>query len=195
MTEPSDHAGQLYEEIRATPNKIDLPMISHHTGVDQGVLREVKSHLFRSQHDVPLGPGRMKRGLFEPREDIASLWLRAQSGGMSGQDLRLFKNLMAHEYVESSLMKNGLPYLHAHEHLYSPISDEPGAELYHEFPKSLHDAGAHELAPHDTNGGFRHWRALGVEPPTVELKPDLSNIDEVVKNVRQSLRAKGLNLK
>ncbi|MGW0737018.1 hypothetical protein [Streptomyces sp. NPDC002851] len=197
VTEPSERAGRIYEEIRATPNKADLPEISRNTGVDEAVLRQVKSHLFRSQHDVPLGPGEVKRGLFEPRDDIADLWQGAHKGSLSPDEVRQFKHLLAHEYIESRLMKAGLPYAYDHPHLYSPVHDNGVFKGYQrDFPQDVRDAGAHELSPNDTAGGFKHWeRRLGLKPPALELANDLSNLDDMVKAVVQELRSKGLDLK
>ncbi|MFJ5291049.1 hypothetical protein [Streptomyces sp. NPDC088348] len=193
VTTPSEHAGQIYEGIRATPNKIDLPVISAHTGVNESVLRQVKSHLFRSQHEVAVGPGTARRGLFEPRDDVAELWQDARAGSLAPDRLREFKSLLAHEYIESQLMKSGLPYIHDHPSLYALEDD---GTYIKQFPRKLEHAGAHDLAPHPVEGHFNHWkRALGLEPPAVVLSEDLSNIDDVVKAAVQELRSKGLNLK
>ncbi|MER7671085.1 hypothetical protein ABTY61_21840 [Kitasatospora sp. NPDC096128] len=80
VSQPSEFAGKAYEQIRATDNKVDLPKIAKTTGVDENVLRQVKAHLFRSQHEVATGPLETKKGLFTPRDDIAQNWLDAQAG-------------------------------------------------------------------------------------------------------------------
>ncbi|MDB1086310.1 hypothetical protein PJ985_01820 [Streptomyces sp. ACA25] len=192
VDEPSQYAGQFYEKVRATPNKVDLPEISRHTGVDESVLRQVKSHLFRSQHEVAVGPGETRRGLFTPRDDIADLWRDAQAGKLDPARLQEFRSLMAHEYIESRLMESGLPYVDEHPSLYR--LDEDGT-YSRQFPRTLDHIGAHELAPHSVEGHFNHWkRALGIDPPAVALADDLSNIGDVMKAVMQQLRAEGLNL-
>ncbi|MFC5719559.1 hypothetical protein ACFP1Z_05120 [Streptomyces gamaensis] len=192
VTQPSEYAGRIYEQVRATPNKIDLPVIAKNTGIDEGVLRQVKSHLFRSQHDVPVGPGEVKRGLFEPRDDIADLWQDAHAGTLDAARTHEFRSLMAHEYIESRLMKAGLPYTREHPSLY--MLDEDGT-FSRRFPQDVRLAGAHELAPHSVEGHFNHWkRAFRTEPPGTKLAEDLSNIDEVVKDIVQKLRSKGLEL-
>lgn len=66
VAEPSEFAGKAYEQIRATDNKVDLPKIAKTTGVDETVLRQIKAHLFRSQHEVATGPLTTKKGLFTP---------------------------------------------------------------------------------------------------------------------------------
>ncbi|WP_405613836.1 hypothetical protein [Streptomyces sp. NBC_00076] len=186
-------AAEMYENIRATDNKVELPEISRHTGVDESVLRQVKSHLFRAQHEVAIGPDTMKKGLFTPRKDIGELWFAAREGKLGEEGIQQFKNLMAHEYVESSLMKSGLPYIREYDHLWE-LDPSDGKYYRPQFPQDVRDAGAHDLAPNDKIGGFRHWRSLGMEPPKVELANDLSNIGDVVKAIHQQLRLKGMDL-
>ncbi|MFJ8473078.1 hypothetical protein [Kitasatospora sp. NPDC094011] len=187
VSQPSESAGKAYEQIRATDNKVDLPKIARTTGVDENVLRQIKAHLFRSQHEVATGPLETKKGLFTPRDDIAQNWLDAQAGTIKPKNLEQFKALLAHEYVESELMKGGLPYISEHPDVW----DETG---WKQFPKSVDKAGAHDLAPHSDEGHFRHWRTLGLEPPS-DLAGDLSNIDSVVSEIKQQLRANGVKVK
>ncbi|MFC4331612.1 pentapeptide repeat-containing protein [Streptomyces andamanensis] len=186
-------AAEMYEHIRSTENRVELPAISKNTGVDESVLRQVKSHLFRSQHEVAIGPGTTKKGLFTPRRDIGELWFAAREGKLSEEGVQQFKHLMAHEYVESSLMKSGLPYIREYDHLWE-LDPSDGKYYRPQFPQDVRDAGAHDLAPNDKIGGFRHWRSLGMEHPGVVLADDLSNLDDVVKAIHQQLRSKGLEL-
>ncbi|MEO3751586.1 hypothetical protein [Streptomyces sp. B6B3] len=191
VDEPSESAGRAYEDIRATPNRVDLPEISRNTGIDESVLRQVKSHLFRSQHDVPVGPGETRRGLFTPDDHIADLWQGARAGTLDAGELARFRSLMAHEYFESELMRAGLPYTSDHPSLWE--LDETDGTYTREFPTSLDQAGAHDLAPHYHEGHFNHWkRAFGIEPPSVRLADDLSNIDDVVNAAIQELRSRGV---
>ncbi|WP_405716711.1 MULTISPECIES: hypothetical protein [unclassified Streptomyces] len=187
-------AAEMYENIRSTDNKVELPAISRSTGVDESVLRQVKSHLFRSQHEVAIGPDTFKKGLFTPRIDIGEMWFAAREGKLSEEGVQQFKHLMAHEYVESRLMKSGLPYIREYDHLWE-LDPSDGKYYRPKFPQDITDAGAHDLAPNDKIGGFRHWRSLGMEPPKVQLADDLSNVDDVVKAIHQELRLKGLDLK
>ncbi|SFY17280.1 hypothetical protein [Streptomyces atratus] len=191
--QPSDYAAGIYEQLRATPNHVDLPEMARNTGVDESVLREVKSHMIRSQHDVVVQPGDVRRGLFTPRDDIAAMWDGARKGTLSEAKIAEFKNLMTHEYVESQLMKSGLPYLHDQTGLWR--LDEDGT-YSRRSPKSLSAAGAHDLSPNPVRGGFGGaWQRLGLKHPKVTLADDLSNIDDLVKGIFQELRAKGLDLK
>ncbi|WP_455711732.1 hypothetical protein [Streptomyces avermitilis] len=187
-------AADMYENIRSTDNRVELPAISRSTGVDESVLRQVKSHLFRAQHEVAIGPDTFKKGLFTPRKDIGELWFAAREGKLSEEGVQQFKHLMAHEYVESRLMKSGLPYIREYDHLWE-LDPSDGKYYRPQFPQDIADAGAHDMAPNDKIGGFRHWRSLGMEPPKVELASDLSNIDDVVKAIHQELRLKGMDLK
>ncbi|MDX3818468.1 hypothetical protein PV691_24980, partial [Streptomyces sp. AK08-01A] len=190
---PSDYAAGVYESLRATPNHIDVPQMSKHTGVDESVLRQVKSHMIRSQHDVIVQPGEWKRGRFTPRDDIADLWDGARKGTLDAGQIKEFKHLMTHEYVESQLMKAGLPYLYDETGLWRK---DPDGTFGRNSPKSLSAAGAHDLAPNPARGGFgTAWQKLGLRHPKTVLAEDLSNIDSFVNDVVQELRAKGLNLK
>ncbi|MCX4745568.1 hypothetical protein OG455_08530 [Kitasatospora sp. NBC_01287] len=189
VDEPSDFAGKAYEAIRATPNKDDLPKISANTGVDESVLRQVKAHLFRSQHEVAVGPGEVRTGLFTPRDDIARLWQGATDGTLTKADASEFKALMTHEYVESELMKAGLPYVSDDPAVWDP---EDNSKL---FPKDVRQAGAHDLSPHPVEGHWRGWRSMGLTPPDIPLNDDLSNLGILTKSVKQALRQEGLELK
>ncbi|WP_406428846.1 hypothetical protein [Streptomyces sp. NBC_01589] len=193
VEKPSDYAAGVYESLRSTPNHIDVPQMSRHTGVDESVLRQVKSHMIRSQHDVIVQPGEWKRGRFTPRDDIADLWDGARKGTLDADQIKEFKHLMTHEYVESRLMKAGLPYLYDETGLWRK---DPDGTFGRNSPKSLSAAGAHDLAPNPARGGFgTAWQKLGLRHPKTVLAEDLSNIDSFVNDVVQELRAKGLNLK
>ncbi|MGW1146017.1 hypothetical protein ACWD6I_13350 [Streptomyces sp. NPDC002454] len=186
-------AGQMYETIRSTNNRVDLPEISRHTGVPEGVLREVKSHMFRSQHELAVGPGQFSRGLFTPRLDVAQLWIGAQRGLLDEDRLAKFRYLMAHEFVESRLMKEGIPYVRDSPEVWQ--LDEADSSYYRTFPDRPENAGAHDLAPNDKKGGFAHWRKIGLKEPNVAMNPDLSNLDDIVKEIRKELRVKGILLR
>ncbi|MGW8848057.1 hypothetical protein ACWGNE_09750 [Streptomyces xiamenensis] len=187
---PTESAARAYEEIRGTPNKVDLPAISQNTGIDEAVLRQVKSHLFRSQHDIAIGPGEFQRGPFTPRDDIAEMWNAARDGNISPAQLREFKFLMAHEYIESRLMESGMPYI---SHNPGAGWSEDGKRIPFHDPKLL---GAHEMAPNPVNGNFRSWgRIFGEEHAHMEIAADLSNVDAIVKTAKTLLNLKGWNLK
>ncbi|MEE1930958.1 protein phosphatase [Streptomyces sp. TRM 70351] len=189
VDEPSESAGAAYEAIRSTPNRLDLPQIAKETGIKESVLREVKSHLFRSRHEIAIGPGEVKKGLFTPRDDIAAQWEAAKRGDLDEGVLMQFRSLMAHEYVESQLMKSGMPYVSSDPAVWNTRGG------YREFPDDLRYAGAHDVAPNDKTMGWKHWeRRLGMHPPPFGIASDLSNLDDVVRHVKRELKRKGIDV-
>ncbi|MEV3989885.1 hypothetical protein AB0J57_13375 [Streptomyces sp. NPDC049837] len=194
VEEPSAYAASVYDSLRGTPNHVDVPVMARNTGLNESVIRQVKTHMMRQLHDVVVRPGEWKRGLFTPRDDIAALWDGARKGTLDADQIREFRNLMTHEYVESRLMKGGLPYLHDQTGLWR--YGEDGDFQGRRSPKSLSAAGAHDLAPNPVRGGFgTQWQKLGLKHPKTVLADDLSNIDDFVKDIVQELRAKGVNVK
>ncbi|WP_327701771.1 hypothetical protein OG530_07420 [Streptomyces decoyicus] len=194
VEKPSDYAAGVYESLRATPNHVDVPVMARNTGIDEAVIRQVKTHMIKEQHDVVIRPGESKRGLFTPRDDLAELWDGARKGTLDADQIVEFRHLMTHEYVESRLMKGGLPYVYDETGLWR-WGDE-GEFEGRRSPKSLSAAGAHDLAPNPARGGFgRQWQKLGLRHPKTDLAADLSNIDDFVKDIVKELRAKGVDLK
>jgi hypothetical protein len=171
------HDARIYEQIRNNPD--DTARIAENTGIPQSKLDQVKDHVFHREHDLPVGPGQTQRGNFSPDSDIADLWPKAEAGTLTPAEAQRFHRLMAHEYVESSLMGRGMPYRSA----------DPGAwdDILGNRPTPQHH-GAHDLAPHTdpTRDPFGHWaRALGRDHPGVtEIAPDLSNLDDVIRRIR-----------
>jgi hypothetical protein len=87
--------------------------------------------------------------------------------------------LVAHEYVEGRLMEAGMPYRSPHPGAWNP---DGSANFNGEH------FGAHDVAPNaNNNASLRHWRALGLEPPSTPLADDLSNLDEVVEAAKRGL--------
>ncbi|MEV4431736.1 hypothetical protein [Streptomyces sp. NPDC049585] len=190
-------AAKYYEHVRGTPNSYDLPRISEHTGIDQSVLTKVKTHLFRAQHEVATGPGaeNVKRGAFTPYPHIVELWKGATEGTLSKAQKTRFRQLMAHEYVESQLMKAGMPYISPNPGAWVP-DGAGGWDKARMTPGSVLDFGAHEVAPKEIGGGLKHWkRSLGLKIPSITIARDLSNLDDIVKSAKEQLNKKGWNLK
>ncbi|WP_298914724.1 hypothetical protein [uncultured Nostoc sp.] len=75
---------------------------------------------------------------FEADPTISQLWVKAGNQELHGNELAAFKRIVAHEYVELALMKNGLPY-----------------------KGTPQNPGAHELAPHAdyVKPPFAHWKS------------------------------------
>ena len=173
---PTQKAADAYAAIRA--NTGDVASIAGNTGIDEGIVSQVKNHLFMNEHDIPTGPHQIERGNFTADEHLADLWSKADQGTLSTADADEFRSLMSHEYVESRLMESGMPYRSA-----DPESwDEDGDILFN--PKHF---GAHEAAPHSVTGSTRHWSALGLTPPQEPVASDLSNIDSIVDAARRGL--------
>ncbi|MGW2404482.1 hypothetical protein ACWCXK_08140 [Streptomyces sp. NPDC001739] len=194
VEQPSEYAAGVYDSLRATPNHVDVPAMARNTGLNESVIRQVKTHMIKQMHDVVIRPGEWRRGLFTPRDDLAVLWDGARKGTLDADQITEFRNLMTHEYVESRLMKGGLPYLYDETGLWR-WGDDGGFEG-RRSPKSLSAAGAHDLAPNPARGGFgTQWQKLGLRHPQTDLAADLSNIDDFVKDIVQELRAKGVHLK
>ena len=100
-----------YAGIRA--NAGDVPRIAGNTGntgISPDIIAQVKNHLFLTEHDVPIGPGRITHGYFTASERVARLWTKATSGTLSSREPDDFRSLISHEYVESRLMESGMPY-------------------------------------------------------------------------------------
>ncbi|MFF3395408.1 hypothetical protein ACFYW1_31310, partial [Streptomyces sp. NPDC002669] len=195
VDEPSPHAGRVYDEIRATPDSVDIPAISGNTGIDPSVLQRVKTHLFRTEHVVVVEKGMAREGLFTPRDDIGDLWQAAGQRSLDADEALKLQRLIAHEYMESHLMEAGLPYVFDNANSWEVDMVNGVADgHYRAWPESWADAGAHELTVSERRGGFAQWEGLGLDAPKIELATDLSNIDEVMEAAFQELRSKGLDL-
>ncbi|MFG2842798.1 hypothetical protein ACGF12_06430 [Kitasatospora sp. NPDC048296] len=161
-----------YEQIRAMTD--DVPRIAENLEIDENIVAKAKEHLFLTKHKVQFGPGKAVDGeYFSAHSSLATYWLRARNWNVSESTAGIVRGIIAHEYVESLLMKAGLPYR----------SEDPSAWVddYKPLPGNV---GAHELAPesgssfdHTLDGTLKHWRGLGIEPPDVPIAKNLSNID------------------
>ncbi|GGQ44571.1 WXG100 family type VII secretion target [Couchioplanes azureus] len=168
----SPRAAEVYRRARDSTDA--APRIAGNTGIRSDVIGRVQQHLFRTEHDVQLGPNQTARGYFTPLDEIADLWTAAENGTLDADGLHRFRRLVAHEYVESRLMEAGLPYRSANPDAY--------ADDYY-WPSPEHH-GAHDLAPiaGAAGGPFDHWpRRLGRDVPDVEIADDLSNLDDIVE--------------
>jgi len=168
----SPEAEAAYAAIRA--NTGDVSRIAGNTGISADIIAQVKNHLFLTEHDVPVGPGQIAHGYFTAREDIGSLWNKAEEGTLDSSEQDDFRSLMSHEYVESRLMDGGMPYRSA-----APEAWDDGAQLFNPQYFGAHEV-AHEVAPVAEDGSLRQWPALGLTPPETPIASDLSNLTEVV---------------
>jgi len=168
--DPAD--ARVYERIREAAG--DTGRIADNTGIPKSRLDQIKEHVFHREHEVPVGPGQTTRGNFSPDSDIADLWPKATNGTLSPEEAERFRRLMAHEYVESRLMEQGLPYRSSHPRAYdADLVNRPTAQHH----------GAHDLAPHAdaSRDAFGHWDWLGRDHPGIDIAPDLSNLDDIVE--------------
>ncbi|MGW6197281.1 hypothetical protein ACWF0M_14155 [Kribbella sp. NPDC055110] len=169
-----------YRRIRETD---DLDALAENSGLPRDVIDEAKQHLFQREHDVAVGPGDVRHGYFTPNAVYGDLWERVASGvDVTDENRVQFWSLLAHEYVESKLMEAGLPYL----------SSEPGAWSEDGWPEVL--AGypsAHNTAPLSTQSQvkdlLRHWAKLDLPTDDLQVAPDLSNLDNVVRVAKERL--------
>lgn len=187
-------SGARYVDEISTPEEIaaydaiaaragDVEAIARNTGIDPAVVERVREHLFIEEHEIALGPDRTARGNFSPMEEVADPWNAAVSGALQGDELAAFKRLMAHEYVESRLMQEGLPFRSAHPDAYA-LADDVNLPTPEHF-------GAHDLAPigdHGKGPWHIYEGLLDKTAPTLPIADDLSNLDAVVAQILESIR-------
>lgn len=176
-------AARLYDKI--AENEGDVAAIAANLGIDPAVVARVKKHHFIDEHDVlvPHDPSQtmtLEHGQFNPTLYVAERWI---SAGSSAANKDKIVSWLAHEYIEASLMDAGLPYTKREAYSY----DAQDGWLNN---ASATDYGAHDLAPsaHAQPPNLDHWRRLqwvdgGVDLPVI--KPDLSNLDEVVAAIKR----------
>ncbi|GAA3144498.1 hypothetical protein JOF29_005726 [Kribbella aluminosa] len=169
-----------YRRIRETD---DLDALAENSELPRDVINEAKQHLFQREHDVAVGPGDIRHGYFTPNAVYGDLWEQVASGvGVTDENRVQFWSLLAHEYVESKLMEAGLPY----------VSSESGAWSEDGRPEVLAAyPSAHNVAPLSTQSQvkdlLRHWAKLDLPRDDLQVAPDLSNLDNVVRVARERL--------
>jgi RHS repeat-associated protein len=123
-----------YDYIREINHQVDVNNISANTGIQVEVINSVREHLFFDEHIIKEGTPAQR---FEADPEISKLWIKAGREELQGQYLIEFKSIVAHEYVERALMKNGFP-----------------------FRGTNANPGAHEIAPNASpkDNPFEHWK-------------------------------------
>ncbi len=164
-----------YAAIRASTT--DVAEIAANTGISEDIIAQVKTHLFLTEHDVPVGPNQIVRGYFTADQDTAAQWARAEDGTLTPAQAVRFRSLMAHEYVEKHLMAAGMPYRSANPEAWVGDFQDFNAQHF----------GAHDVAPQAHDGSMSQWADLDLTPPTDPIAPDLSNIDNVVEAALRGL--------
>ena len=172
----SADALRRYDEIRSSES--DTVRISENTGFDVDILNQVKEHLFFREHTgVAVPPeGAQRHGRFAPMDHIGQFWQLAESGRINepkfAAESAHFRRLMMHEYVESRLMEEGVPYRSQSPDVWDEEGLYTGTSEHH---------GAHDIAPLEGNRNvFALWPKWGLPKPDFDIADDLSNLDNVV---------------
>ena len=120
----------------------DVASLARNANVPESLIASVKQHLFVTEHRIPVGPDQWRIGRFHPSHSLADLWEAAARGERSEE----FRNLLGHEYLESTLMKHlNVPYLSPHPDAWIDPSD------WTSMPTRSH-FGAHDLSPNPWTG-------------------------------------------
>ena len=129
---PDAGAAARYSHIVGSLDDATIGQLARHADVPEGVIRSVKAHVFETVHPIQVAPGVVKPGRFTPMNEIADVWEAA----LRGEGREAFRNLLGHEYLESTLMKHcGLPF--------RPLADPSGMAV-----------SAHNLSPSPWSGQF-----------------------------------------
>ena len=149
-----------YTQIRETLHDVALFLkMYRNTGISRRVLERVYKHVFHTVHEVAVAANKVEKGYFAPDPDIGNLWTKAMKERLSPDELKRFKKLMAHEYVESKLMEQGFPYLSSHPDAWETFVLNGRVE--HVSRYTLQHHGAHHLAPHATSDfPLKHWKGV-----------------------------------
>ncbi len=167
----ANYVQELIPPIDADPQDLldiinsttDVADISNTSGINQGIILRVKEHLFIDEHLVEIPGNEFVKGRFATYQHVADWWVEIANGNT--QSLDEFKKLIAHEYIEGELMKDGLIY---------HVLENASASKY----------GAHNLSIHDGTGKFDHWADMGRHIPNFTLNPDFNNIDIIVTQIK-----------
>lgn len=182
LNSPQPHIGGNYVKALSTAQETKFSQIinsstidaniASNLGIDQSVIQVAKEHMFITEHLVETSTGGFVKGRFDVDLDQANWWTDVSSGNIitnpdgittNADDLR---KLIAHEFIESKLMQEGI--------IYSPFTSSSAAKY-----------GAHQLSIHDFRFNFEHWASvLGRNVPSFTLNPNLSNIDDVVSQIK-----------
>ncbi|WP_226294037.1 fibronectin type III domain-containing protein [Aquimarina algicola] len=182
---------KLVEKSKIIANKTnDIENIANNIKIDKNIIKEVKEHLWVKEHLVNTNLG-LYRGRFAKDDYDIALWEMAEEGFKKRKkyydtDLKAyeyieindgisdFKNLIAHEYIESKLMKSGMSY--------TSMNVSNGTDVF--------DIGAHDLAPRFSWRGFNNFgRNTNIIIKNVD-KNDLSNLDEIVTQFKEIYQLK-----
>jgi hypothetical protein len=103
-------------------------------------------------------------GRFGKDDFDIEIWIEAQNG-FQNTNLTEFKKLIAHEYIESKLMEQGMHY----------------RSLNSAFELNSFNLGAHDVSPLLSNGSFYNPGHSSIFSPVAS---DLSNLDVIVNEIK-----------
>ena len=99
----------LKEAILIADRNDDVVKIADNTGISLNIIEKVKEHYFIKEHLIRTDKG-FEIGRFERTKSDIDEWKDAIQGFEDVEDLKLFKRVLAHEYIESKLMEQGINY-------------------------------------------------------------------------------------
>lgn len=135
------------------------------------IIQVAKEHLFIKEHRAP--NFKENEGWLEGRFTLESykvnMWMdmyRGYTGNVMNKNeieesqIKAFKALMIHEYIEARLMQRGVPF------------------------RNFKEPGAHQFSFNENKMNFEHFSDLGVDKAEIPvLNEDLSNIDHVIDHI------------
>jgi hypothetical protein len=141
----------------------DIAIIASNYDIPLPIMQRVKNHYWVDEHFVLADDGTFKIGRFEKIDDYNNEWISAKEKTLSFADEKIFRNLIAHEYIEAKLIDNGMNFR---------------SFKRYDFRSSA-DFGAHDLAPIINNGEYYDLGRLS--NPPFPVTSDFSNLDEIVE--------------
>ena len=149
----------------------DVTIISSKIGIPEYIIQKVKNHLFIDEHFI-LNENSLQKGRFERFYGDSDEWLNFVNNSLvniSDSEIKRFKWLIAHEYIEAKLMEKGM--------LFRSFND-PG--IFKSF-----DNGAHWQSVSITSGNEYFYPNINRSFDVIIPFPnnDLSNLDLIVNKL------------
>jgi hypothetical protein len=186
-------AAAIYDRLRArkVPPSAPAPevaTVAANAGLPPEMLELVYRHVFEHEHDLATGPGHIERRRFDPDRHIGRLWDAASRGPLDEADRIVFVKLMAHEFIEASLVRMGLPYASSH-----PDAWQGPGDSYEPTPLRF---GAHDVAPSTDPAAapFARLRTkLGLSDQDLDLPvtPTVRDLERTLDTLIERLTAPG----
>jgi hypothetical protein len=159
---------ELIKAIAIANRADDVAIISSKLSIPEFIIQKVKNHLFIDEHFI-LNENVLQKGRFERFYGDSAEWLNFVDNPLSNisdSEIKRFKWLIAHEYIEAKLMEKGM--------LFRSFND-PG--IFKSF-----DNGAHWQSISITSGNEYFYPSINRSIDVVIPFPvnDLSNLDLIV---------------